>query len=87
MIEAVVMLAIGLSMAGMVLGNLNNDQSVLVQKRLLLWMMTLLAFMLGQLEISNLTAAFLVLVAVVFVGSFAVVSLQTGELIKPPKND
>jgi len=28
MIEAVVMLAIGLSMAGMILGNLNNDQSV-----------------------------------------------------------
>ena len=27
MIEAVVMLAIGLSMAGVVLGNLNNDQS------------------------------------------------------------
>ena len=50
-------------------------------------MTTLLAFMLGHLEISNLTAAFLVLVAVVFVGSFAVVSLQTGELIKPPKNE
>ena len=50
-------------------------------------MRTLLAFMLGQLEISNLTASFLVLIAVVFVGSFAVVSLQTGELIKPPKND
>jgi len=50
-------------------------------------MMPLLAFMLGQLEISNLTAGFLVLVAVVFVGSFAVVSLQTGELIKPPKDD
>ena len=47
----------------------------------------LLAFMLGQLEISNLTAAFLALVAVVFVGSFAVVSLQTGGLIKPPKNE
>ncbi|WP_156915500.1 hypothetical protein [Synechococcus sp. WH 8109] len=28
MIEAVVMLAIGLSMAGMVFGNLNNDESV-----------------------------------------------------------
>lgn len=28
MIEAVVMLAIGLSMAGMVLGNLNDDESV-----------------------------------------------------------
>ena len=48
-------------------------------------MKNLLAFMLGQLEISNLTAAFLLLVAVVFMGSFAVVSLQTGELIKPPK--
>ena len=45
------------------------------------------AFMLGQLEISNLTAAFIVLVAAVFVGSFAVVSFQTGELVKPPKND
>ena len=50
-------------------------------------MMTLLAFMLGQLEISNLTAAFLALVALVFMGSFAVVSLQAGELIKLPKND
>ena len=47
----------------------------------------LFAFMLGQLEISNLTAVFLALVALVFGGSFAVVSLQTGELIKPPKND
>ena len=28
MIEAIVMLAIGLSMAGMVLGNLNSDESV-----------------------------------------------------------
>ena len=44
-------------------------------------------YMLGQLEISDLTAAFLALVALVFIGSFAVVSLQTGELIKPPKND
>ena len=50
-------------------------------------MTTFFAFMLGQLEISNFAAAFLALVAVVFVGSFAVVSLQTGELIKPPKND
>ena len=48
-------------------------------------MANLLAFMLGQLEISNLKAAFLLLLAVVFVGSSAVVSLQTGELIKPPK--
>ena len=43
--------------------------------------------MLGQLEISNLTAMFLVLVALMFIGSFAVVSLQTGELMKPPKDD
>ena len=43
------------------------------------------AFMLGELEISNITAAVLVGVALVFIGSFAVVSLQTGELIKPPK--
>ena len=44
--------------------------------------------MFERLEISNLTKAFLALVEVVFVGSFAVVSLQTGELINPPpKND
>jgi hypothetical protein len=43
--------------------------------------------MLGELEISNVTAVVLVVVALVFVGSFAVVSLQTGELIKPPKQD
>ena len=43
------------------------------------------AVMLGELEISNITAIVLVVVALVFVGSFAVVSLQTGELIKPPK--
>ena len=43
--------------------------------------------MLGELEISNGTAVVLVVVALVFVGSFAVVSLQTGELIKPPKKD
>ena len=48
-------------------------------------MTNLLAFMLGQLETNNLTSAFLLLVAIVFLGSFAVVSLQTGELIKPPK--
>ena len=41
-------------------------------------------FMLGELEISNLTAGFLGVVALVFVVSFGVVSLQTGELIKPP---
>ena len=55
--------------------------------QLLLLMATSFAFMLGQLEISNLTATFLVLVAFVFVGSFAVVSLQAGELIKSPRND
>ena len=43
--------------------------------------------MLGELEINNVTAVVLVVVALVFVGSFAVVSLQTGELIKPPKKD
>ena len=41
--------------------------------------------MLGELEISDITAAVLVVVALVFLGSFAVVSLQTGELIMPPK--
>ena len=50
-------------------------------------MSSFFGFMLGELEISNLTAAFLIIVALVFVGSFAVVSLQTGELIKPPKDD
>ena len=50
-------------------------------------MPTLIAFMLGQLEISNLTAAFLALVTLVFVGSFAFVSMQTGELMKPPKHE
>ena len=48
-------------------------------------MLPQVGFMLGELEISNITAAVLVLVALVFVVSFAVVSLQTGELIKPPK--
>ena len=48
-------------------------------------MLPLVGFMLGELEISNITAAVLVLVVLVFVVSFAVVSLQTGELIKPPK--
>lgn len=50
-------------------------------------MLPRIGFMLGELEISNITAAVLVVVALVFVGSFAVVSLQTGELIKPPKHD
>ena len=48
-------------------------------------MTNFLAFILEQLEISNLTAPFLFLVSLVFMGSFAVLSLQTGELIKPPK--
>jgi len=46
--------------------------------------MQFFGFMLGELEISNLTAGFLGFVALVFVVSFGVVSLQTGELIKPP---
>ena len=46
-----------------------------------------LAFMLGELEISNLTAALMVVFALVFVGSFAVVSVKTGEWIKPAKKD
>ena len=46
-----------------------------------------LAFMLGELEISNITAVVLVVVALVFIGSFAVVSLKTGEWIKPPMKD
>lgn len=43
--------------------------------------------MLGELEISDLTAGMILLVGLVFIGSFAVVSLQTGELIKPRKDD
>ena len=46
-----------------------------------------LAFMLGELEISNLTAVVMVVFALVFVGSFAVVSVKTGEWIKPPKKE
>ena len=46
-----------------------------------------LAFMLGELEISNISAVVLVVVALVFLGSFAVVSLKTGEWIKPPMKD
>ena len=48
-------------------------------------MTPLFCFMLGELEISNITAVVLAMVALVFIGSFAVVSLQTRELIKPPK--
>lgn len=50
-------------------------------------MISTVAFMLGELEISNVTVVFLAIVSLVFVGSFAVVSWQTGELIKPPKDD
>ena len=46
-----------------------------------------LAFMLGELEISDLTAAVLVVFALVFVGSFAVVSVKTGEWIKPSRKE
>ena len=48
-------------------------------------MTSLFCFMLGELEISNITACGLAVVALVFLGNFAVVSLQTGELIKPPR--
>ena len=54
------------------------------QKGLFGTFMQFFGFMLGELEISNLTAGFLGVVALVFVVSFGVVSLQTGELIKPP---
>ncbi|WP_413744038.1 hypothetical protein [Synechococcus sp. MIT S9451] len=50
-------------------------------------MISTVAFMLGELEISNVTVVFLAIVSLVFVGSFAVVSWQTGELIKPPKDE
>ena len=39
----------------------------------------LLAFKLRELDISNITAVVLVVVALVFVGSFDVVPLKTGE--------
>ena len=54
------------------------------QKGLFGTFMQFFGFMLGELEISNFTAGFLGVVALVFVVSFGVVSLQTGELIKPP---
>ena len=47
----------------------------------------LLAFKLRELDTSNITAVVLVVVALVFVGSFDVVPLKTGELINPPKKD
>ena len=50
-------------------------------------MTILFVFMLGQLDISNLTAALLALVTLVFLVGFAVVSLQTGELINAPTKD
>ena len=42
-----------------------------------------LAFMSGELEVSNLVMAGLVVVALIFVLSFAAVSISTGELIRP----
>ena len=48
-------------------------------------MSPLFCFMLGEFKISNITAGVLAVMALVLHGSFAVVSLQTGELIKPPK--
>ena len=44
-----------------------------------------IGIMLGELEISNATALYLAIVALIFVTSFAVVSLQTGDFIKPQK--
>ena len=44
-----------------------------------------LAFMLGELEVSNLVMAGLVGVALIFLLSFAAVSVRTGELIRPAK--
>ena len=48
-------------------------------------MVVVLAFMLGELEVSNLVMAGLVGVALIFVLSFAAVSIRTGELIRPAK--
>ena len=48
-------------------------------------MVVVLAFMLGELEVSNLVMAGLVVVALIFVLSFAAVSISTGELIRPAK--
>ena len=47
-------------------------------------MSPMFCFMLGELEISNITACVLAVVALFFLGSFAVVSVQTGVLIKSP---
>ena len=44
-----------------------------------------IGIMLGELEISNATALFLAIMALIFVSSFTVVSFQTGDLIKPQK--
>ena len=48
-------------------------------------MVVVLAFMLGELEVSNLVMAGLVVVSLIFVLSFAAVSISTGELIRPAK--
>ena len=48
-------------------------------------MVVVLAFMLGELEVSNLVMAGLVVVSLIFVLSFAAVSIRTGELIRPAK--
>ena len=47
----------------------------------------LLAFKLRDLDNSNITTVVLVVVALVFVGSFDVVPLKIGEWINPPKKD
>lgn len=48
-------------------------------------MIVVLAFMLGELEVSNWVMGGLVGIALIFVLSFAAVSIQTGELIRPAK--
>ena len=79
-------------MAGVVLGTLGAIPTTLQrQRRLLPWMMPMFALMLGpglakgdhlQNGIPRFPEC-----QDVFVGSFAVVSMQTGELIQSPKDD
>ena len=47
----------------------------------------LFAFKLRELDIGKITALVLVVVALVFVGSFDVLPLKTCEWINPPKKD
>ena len=50
-------------------------------------MPNLSAFNLREQVLSNITTVVLVVVALMFVGSFDVVPLKTGELINPLKKD